>query len=102
MPATRRARVAAAVRSRPVVTEALEGRVLLAAELAAEINPYPGGTGVSGNLTRAGDRVFYVANDGVHGSELWSSDGTAAGTAMVADLTPGPGSTSFGIGSFVA
>ena len=93
MPATRRARVAAAVRLRPVMTEALEGRVLLAAELAVEINPYPGSIGVSGNLTRAGDRVFYVANDGIHGTELWTSDGTAAGTAMIADLTPGSGST---------
>ena len=28
--------------------------------------------------------------DGVHGSEPWISDGTAAGTFMLGDLNPGP------------
>ena len=36
------------------------------------------------------NRIFFVANDGVHGEELWTSDGTATGTRMVADLNPGP------------
>ena len=36
------------------------------------------------------DTVLFAADDGVHGRELWRTDGTAAGTAMVADLTPGP------------
>jgi ELWxxDGT repeat protein len=30
-------------------------------------------------------------NDGAHGSELWVTDGTAAGTALYQDLEPGPG-----------
>ena len=36
------------------------------------------------------DTVLFAADDGVHGRELWRTDGTAAGTAMVADLAPGP------------
>jgi large repetitive protein len=35
-----------------------------------------------------GDRVFFSAFDGVHGIELWESDGTDAGTRMVQDIAP--------------
>jgi len=35
--------------------------------------------------------IFFVADDGVHGSELWTTDGTVDGTRMVIDLEPGPG-----------
>ena len=34
--------------------------------------------------------LFFSADDGVAGRELWKSDGTAAGTAMVSDITLGP------------
>jgi len=40
-------------------------------------------------LTVLGDNILFTANDGIHGFELWRSDGTAAGTAMVADINPG-------------
>lgn len=33
--------------------------------------------------------TFFSADDGVNGRELWVTDGTAAGTRMVADLNPG-------------
>jgi ELWxxDGT repeat protein len=38
-----------------------------------------------------GDVLFFAADDGVNGRELWRSDGTAAGTGLVADLVPGVG-----------
>src|SRR5262245_41433484 len=35
--------------------------------------------------------LFFVADDGVKGRELWKSDGTAAGTVLVKDIRPGSG-----------
>ena len=37
-----------------------------------------------------GGRVFFAADDGVQGRELWVTDGTTAGTELVRDLRPGP------------
>src|SRR6266542_171602 len=39
------------------------------------------------------DVIYFVANDGIHGNELWRSDGTAAGTYMLKDLEPGTASS---------
>lgn len=33
-----------------------------------------------------GERAVFVADDGAHGAELWVTDGTAGGTALLADL----------------
>ena len=41
------------------------------------------------HLTEFGGKVYFFANNGLTGNELWSSDGTAGGTAIVADLKPG-------------
>jgi len=38
--------------------------------------------------------VIFTADDGVHGRELWMSNGSAAGTRLVADLVPGTAGSS--------
>ena len=42
-----------------------------------------------GPLAAVGDRIYFAANDGVHGLELWVTDGTALGTTLVVDIQPG-------------
>ncbi|MDW8244775.1 MAG: hypothetical protein RMJ88_16325, partial [Thermogemmata sp.] len=37
--------------------------------------------------------LFFAADDGTNGRELWVSDGTAAGTYIVANINPGPASS---------
>jgi ELWxxDGT repeat protein len=46
-----------------------------------------------GSLTPLGEKVYFTYDDGVHGRELWVSDGTEVGTRMVEDILPGPGSS---------
>ncbi|MDP6512603.1 MAG: DUF5011 domain-containing protein [SAR202 cluster bacterium] len=56
---------------------------------------FPGGANSeSESFTDVGDTLFFAANDGITGSgfnggELWKSDGTAAGTALIKDIRPG-------------
>lgn len=38
---------------------------------------------------KAGGLAFFAADDGMSGSELWRTDGTAAGTFQIADACPG-------------
>ncbi|HEX8440519.1 ELWxxDGT repeat protein [Archangium sp.] len=51
----------------------------------------PGVTGSEpGNLVRGESVLFFTADDGVHGRELWKSSGTrGAGTFLVKDIHPG-------------
>ncbi|MBV8386489.1 MAG: hyalin, partial [Acidimicrobiia bacterium] len=46
-----------------------------------------GGSNPSG-LTNVNGTLFFQADDGIHGGELWKSDGTSAGTVMVKDINP--------------
>jgi len=41
------------------------------------------------DFVAAGGSAYFTATDGIHGSELWASDGTPAGTRLVADICPG-------------
>jgi ELWxxDGT repeat protein len=62
-------------------------------QLLVDINPgtdsdgNPSGSSVS-DLTEVGGQLFFVANDGETGNELWISDGTAEGTQLLKDITP--------------
>ncbi|WP_368671681.1 ELWxxDGT repeat protein [Corallococcus carmarthensis] len=47
------------------------------------------GTPLLSQLTATPAQLFFQAPDAAHGSELWVSDGTTAGTRMVKDVTPG-------------
>jgi len=64
-------------------------------QLFMDINP---GSGSSDNgytniheedLYQYNGKLFFSADDGVNGDELWISDGTVAGTFMVEDIFPG-------------
>ena len=41
------------------------------------------------NLTPFRGRVYFSVRDGIHGRELWASDGTSSGTVLVKDIRPG-------------
>ncbi|MBK8594048.1 MAG: hypothetical protein IPN83_00400 [Holophagales bacterium] len=47
-------------------------------------------------MTSSGSRLYFTAFEPSKGRELWATDGTAAGTAPVADLTAGPASSWIG------
>ncbi|RYY95231.1 MAG: hypothetical protein EOO11_16260, partial [Chitinophagaceae bacterium] len=41
------------------------------------------------NLSISGNTIYFAGSDATNGSELWKSDGTAAGTVLVKDINPG-------------
>ncbi|RKH01598.1 ELWxxDGT repeat protein [Corallococcus carmarthensis] len=46
------------------------------------------------SFTAVGPRLYFTMNDPVVGNELWVTDGTAVGTRLVKDITPGSASSS--------
>jgi len=45
--------------------------------------------GMVSGLSAVNGRLYFMASDGVNGLELWTSDGTSAGTFAVKDICPG-------------
>lgn len=45
-----------------------------------------------GFFNQSADRLYFWADDGIHGTELWSTDGTSGGTRLVEDVRIGSGS----------
>src|SRR5688572_29670385 len=68
--------------------ELLESRRLLSVDMLHDA----AGLSAANSVTVDGVAYFF-ANDGQRGREFWKSDGTAAGTTLVKDLTPGAGSS---------
>ena len=57
------------------------------------VNPMSLALGLVNTATvTVGGRVLFIGADAAHGSEMWSSDGTAAGTFMLQDADPGTAS----------
>ena len=80
---------------------------------AGPFNPNMGDEGSDPDQFTAGALMFFTANDGIHGRELWASDGTTAGTVMQAptsltvavrgtDASGAPASTSTGVANWSA
>lgn len=69
-----------------IAVQQLEVRDVPAAELLADIRPGLWGS-FPRDFTAAGDRVYFAATS-VQGEELWTSDGTAAGTKLTKDIRP--------------
>ena len=64
-------------------------------ELVADINPGSDGSYnysfSSGGFIEFNEKLYFLADDGENGDELWVSDGTSEGTELVADINPGSG-----------
>jgi ELWxxDGT repeat protein len=64
--------------------------------MVRDINPGPASSlspSPTTLMTQFNHQLFFTATDGFLGRELWVSNGTFAGTRLVKDINPGPGSS---------
>ena len=65
-----------------------------AAQLVRDINQsFQAASGAGGVVADLAAVSLMVLDDGLRGAELWSTDGTPAGTRLVRDINPGPASS---------
>lgn len=63
--------------------------------LIKDVNPGPADgyyslvSDIEGLIFEVGNQILFLSDDGVHGLELWSTDGTESGTSMVKDINEG-------------
>jgi ELWxxDGT repeat protein len=69
--------------------EPLEDRTAPATFLLKDIRPGASGSSPR-QMVNVNGVIFFIANDGSTGYELWKSDGTPGGTVLVKDIRPGP------------
>lgn len=56
--------------------------------MVKDIRPGAESSGIS-EFYKLNDTLYFSADDGSNGRELWQSDGTAEGTLLVQDIAPG-------------
>jgi ELWxxDGT repeat protein len=74
----------------PLTVEQLEDRIVPAVSLIKDIVAGAGDSSPA-SLTLYVGEVYFSADDGQHGNELWVTDGSEAGTHMVKDIRDGAG-----------
>jgi len=53
------------------------------------VRPNPSLNSDASQYTQVGSTVYFVADNGINGFELWKTDGTPGGTSLVKDIAPG-------------
>jgi ELWxxDGT repeat protein len=56
----------------------------------SSLDPTDPNSSYPSDLLAFGGQLYFAADDGQHGTELWVSDGTAVGTQMVKDIVSSP------------
>src|SRR5262249_32749884 len=75
--------------SHPLIVEPLEPRQLLTIDVQLIDIVAGGGGSIPENLVGLGSALFFTADAGGVGRELWKSDGTPTGTVLVKDINTG-------------
>src|SRR5689334_18279643 len=67
--------------------------ILAAAQNAGPVAKYAPPSSEPENLIVINGTLYFSANDGLHGTELWRLRSLASAPELISDITPGPGGT---------